>query len=126
MLAYHAITWGLNSDRTLQGDRVLEGHGVSLGESRDLDVGLAVDCDSEGFVCLEPGVECCEGRHVLDLDRLADVDGLLLDGLGLGEVDSHKGGVRLQVLEVHDSLEALNRGLDLAVRFQSRVDGHGV
>lgn len=103
----------------------LEGHVVLAVDALDLDLGVAEDGDAEGLVGEQPGVEGGQGVDVVDGQELGHVDGLEGVGGGGREVNLGEGGVGQLVLEVHDALEGVDVGVDLAVRLDGAVDGHG-
>lgn len=112
--------------KTLNLESLLEGDAILAGQAAGLDLGLALDSDAQSLVIGEPDVEGSEGVHVSDVDLLADIDSLVLVTVGGREVDGNEGGVRLEVLEVHDTLEAVDVGLDGAVGGDGGVDLHQV
>lgn len=110
----------------LELDSLLEGDAVLLGDALDLDVGITLNGHPEGFVGKQPGVEGSEGLHVGDLDNLAHVDDLESIRSSLGELDAGERGVRLEILEVHDTGEGGDGGMSLAVGADGGVDSHVV
>lgn len=106
----------------IDSDRLLEVDAILAVEATGLELGLALDGDTQRLVGSKPSVEGGEGVQVGDVDVLGDVDLLVLLAAGLGEVEGDEGGVRLQVLEVHDALEGVDLGADFAVGGDGRVD----
>lgn len=86
----------------------------------------AVDGDPYGLVVVEPDVEAGESRHVGDLDLLADVDDLVLVGIGFREQERRECGVRLIVLEVHLAFKGIDICLDGSISLDGGVDLHVV
>ena len=73
---------------------------------------LTLEGNPQRLIAREPGVIGGKGIHVLNVDILLDVDGLLLLRGRLGKVQLDKGAVRQLVLEVHVTRE----GADLSGR----------
>jgi len=88
-------------------------------------MGLAVGRDADRLAGQEPLVEGRQGFHVRDVKLLANIDNLQSIGRRWGEVDAGERGMRLQVLQVHDTSEAVDVGVDLAVGPDGAVDSHG-
>lgn len=105
-------------------ERLLEVDARLAIQAIGLDLGLALEGDSEGLVVVEPDVVSGKGVHVGDFDMLAGVDDLVLVVVGLGERELHKGNVRLVVLEIHLAVESVDVGLDAALCCDCGVDLH--
>lgn len=120
-------------ERLHEGERLLTGHinglleGDAIGPVDTLDVNLGVTLDGnlESLVVQEPGVEGGESFQIVNHGELGNVYDLGLVAVGLGELDPGERLVLRQILQVHDTLERLDSGLDLSVTPDLSVDGHG-
>ena len=110
----------LGSDGLFEGDRRL------AVKTLGLNLGLALDSDANGLIVDEPGVEASEGSHILNSDVVGEVNPLKLVGVGLGELDVDEGGVGRLILEVHDTIEGVDIGLDSAIGGDGGVEAQGV
>lgn len=99
---------------------------VLASQATGLDLGLAIDGDTDRLVIMEPDVEASKGLHISDVESLADVDDLVLIGCRRGEQKSCEWRVWLEILEVHVTLEAVDLSVDLAVGRDGRVDLHEI
>ena len=111
---------------TRHSDSLLEGNVEFLADALDLDFGVPLDGDAQGVVDQKPGVEDGECLKVGDGGELANGDGLLGGGGGRGEVNLGKRRVRMEILEVHLPLEAVDICVNGIIGLDRAVDGHGV
>lgn len=111
--------------QTLHVDGLLEGNIELGGQARRLDLGLSVHGNVESLVGGEPNVEVVEGVVVSNGDILADVDELVLVAGSLGEGNVKEGSLAREILEVHDTVKAIDVGLDGAIGGDGGVDLQG-
>ena len=104
---------------------LLESDTIGLGDTLDVNLGGTLDGNPESLVVQKPGVEGSESLHIVDHGELGDVDSLGLVAGGLGELNLGERPVVGQILNVHDTLERLDPGLDLSVALDLGVDRHG-
>lgn len=116
----------LEQIEALHGDGLLEVDIVLLGQALGLHLGLTSDGNTECLVVDEPDVELVKCLPVSDGDFLVDIHSLVFVGVGLGEVDGGERRVSGDILEVHDTLERIDIGLDLAIGLNGRVNLHAV
>ena len=116
----------LKEVQTVDGKGLLEGDARFPVQALGLDLGVALDGDAQGLIVGKPDVEIVEGLLIGNGDLLADVDGLVLVGVGLGKLEGSERGVRLEIFEVHVSSEAIDCGLNGSVGGDGRVDFHEV
>lgn len=108
--------------QAVHGNSLLKGNAPFPGQARRLNLGAALDGDTESLVGGKPDVEGVEGVGVLDLNLLADVDQLVLVAVGGGEGDVEERRVVGKILEIHDSLKGINVCLDRAIGGDGGVD----
>jgi hypothetical protein len=99
----------------LHGNSLLKGNTEFCRQARRLDLGSALDGDTESLVEGKPDVEVVEGVVILDLELLANVDLLVLVAIGGGERDVQERRMIGKILEIHDSLKAIDVCLDRAI-----------
>lgn len=104
---------------------LLEGDTILARNTPDLDLGVALDGNTDSFVVKQPGVEASQGFDVINLNLLSNVDNLVLLAGGLWEVDPSERSLRLVVREVHNTLEAHDSGVNRAVSVDLGVNLHG-
>lgn len=108
--------------QTVHGNSLLEGDAPFPGQTRWLNLGTALDGDTESLIGGKPDVEGVEGVGVLDLKLLANVDLLVLVAVGGGEGDVEERRVIGKILEIHDPLKGINVCLDGAIGGDGGVD----
>lgn len=111
--------------QALHVDGFLEGNVKLGGQARRLDLCLSVHGDVESLVGGEPNVEGVEGVMISNGDILADVDELVLVAVCLGEGDVEERSLAREILEVHDTVKAVDVGLDGAIGGDGGVDLQG-
>jgi len=104
---------------------LLEGDAIGPVDTLDVNLGVTLDGNLESLVVQEPGVEGGESFQIVNHGELGNVYDLGLVAVGLGELDPGERLVLRQILQVHDTLERLDSGLDLSVTPDLSVDGHG-
>lgn len=108
--------------QAVHGNSLLKGNAPFPGQARRLDLGSALDSDTESLVGGKPDVEGVEGVGILDLNLLANVDQLVLVAVGGGEGDVEERRMTGKILKIHDSLKGINVCLDGSIGGDSGVD----
>lgn len=109
---------------TLHLQSLFEIHTGLARQAIGLDLCLALHGDTQCLIVVKPDIESGESIHVLDLNRLANVDNLVLVVIGLGEHQVGERDVGFVVFEIHLALECIDIGLDTALGGNCGVDFH--
>lgn len=111
--------------QTVHVDGLLEGNPPFSEQASRLDLGPSIHGDVKSLVSGKPDVEGVEGVVVCNRNILADVDFLVLVAVGRREGNVEEGGLAREVLEVHDTVKAIDVGLDGAIGGDGGVDLQG-